>query len=278
MIVLGTGTDEALSAAMQANPELADRLRNAMPKAKALPPQVTAEMAATQGAATQVPICTAVNGYGDTACTANSASNAVWHASDIRRLAIHSTARRDDASPCTAYAGANLHRAQGTRTEPEKRGKTGSTAESVAGMTGTTTLGTAIGGKDGVRGTATHAMTGDWDDHQSRPQGSQAQPNWHDATESAPHVDVQREGWQWSFQLDERILRSKRNRPYYRNRKTCKFLCAIPCTATQCNHIRPPCNYTIQNPDDDRHIGHLCSYCRQELERRKAQHEARNDP
>ena len=44
-----------------------------------------------------------------------------------------------------------------------------------------------------------------WDNHQSPPRGSRAQPNWHDPTESAPHVDVQRDGWQWSYQLDEAL-------------------------------------------------------------------------
>ena len=117
-----------------------------------------------------------------------------------------------------------------------------------------------------------------WDDRQSPPRGSRAQPNWHDPTESAPHVDVQRDGWQWSYQLDEAIMHSSRGRPYYKNRKSGKFLCAIQCTATHCNHMRPACNFSIRDPENDNHGGHLCSYCRQELEWRKARHEAGLDP
>ena len=95
-----------------------------------------------------------------------------------------------------------------------------------------------------------------------------------------PHrtlVDVQAEGWQWSYQLDEKILHSTRGRPYYKSRKTGKFLCAIQCTATHCNNMRPACNYSIRDPENDHHNGHLCSYCRQELEWKKAQHRARQD-
>ena len=54
MIVLGSCSDDAVAAALQANPELADRLRTAMPKAKAPPPQVLAEMAAAQVPIAQV--------------------------------------------------------------------------------------------------------------------------------------------------------------------------------------------------------------------------------
>ena len=44
MILLGTCSDEEVSSALLANPELADRLRTAMPKSKAPPPQVLAEL------------------------------------------------------------------------------------------------------------------------------------------------------------------------------------------------------------------------------------------
>ena len=59
----------------------------------------------------------------------------------------------------------------------------------------------------------------------SHPGGRQAQPDFHNPTEAAPHIDVQTEGWQWSYLLDEPILHSARGRPYYRNRKSGKFMC-----------------------------------------------------
>ena len=79
------------------------------------------------------------------------------------------------------------------------------------------------------------------------------------------------------YQLDEKILRSARGHPYYKSRKTGKFLCAIQCMATQCNNMRPPCNFSIQDPEDDHRTGHPFSYCRQELEWRRAQQRARQD-
>ena len=79
--------------------------------------------------------------------------------------------------------------------------------------------------------------------------------------------------------LDDRILRSSRGRPFYKSRKTGKFLRAIQCTATHCNNTRPPCNFSIRDPEADNHSGHLCSYCRQELEWKRAQqHNSQNDP
>ena len=147
--------------------------------------------------------------------------------------------------------------------------------ETAAGMTiGGTALHSAIGGT----GAATTLAGGAGDAHQSPPRGRQAQPRWRDATEAAQHVDVQADGWQWSsYQLDEQILRSTRGPPYYKSRKTGKFLRAIQCTATQCNNMQPPCNFSIRGPEDDHHTGHLCSYCRQELEWRRAQQRAHQD-
>ena len=152
----------------------------------------------------------------------------------------------------------------GAKTALATHGKTtASKAQTDHGTAGTMTPGTATGGKVGEIGAAVtdgagHSQTG--------------------TTESAPHVDVQRDGWQWSYQLDEAIMRSSRGRPYYKSRKSGKFLCAIQCTATHCNHMRPACNFSIRDPENDNHGGHLCSYCRQDLEwRKKKKHGARPD-
>ena len=78
--------------------------------------------------------------------------------------------------------------------------------------------GTATGGAAEIAHSNARDDRWGWDDSVP-PRGGQAQPIWHDPTEAAQHVDVQKEGWQWSYLLDEPILHSKRGRPYYRNRK-----------------------------------------------------------
>ena len=248
-VILRSCTDEDIAAALQRNPELAAGLVGGI-----------------------VQHCTAScrSGHCHSPTTADTAGNAIWHAPKVREPATQCTAHRIDAGAGTACSNARSCRTATAdfavpvrgRDVPRHQSRARSQAASGAwhlDRAGNSWQDDRSQSRDrawqswhddswhgnwwhGWRNWQSNDRWG-WDDRQSPPRGSRAQPDWHDPTEAAPHVDVQRDGWQWSFQLDEAILHSKRGRPYYRSRKSRKFLCAMQCTATHCNHMRPACNF-----------------------------------
>ena len=75
----------------------------------------------------------------------------------------------------------------------------------------------------------------------SRPRA--AQPDWRNSNEvnHAPRGDVQREGWQWPFLLDEKILRSKTVDPIMSTKKRRPY--ALSCAATQIAIFNSGCRF-----------------------------------
>ena len=140
-----------------------------------------------------------------------------------RHLARHSrqmiSQSPSEAGTCRTATGERAARPQlelGTKTALAIHSKTiVREAETAHGTAGRTTPGTATSGTAMTAGGGTITR------------GSRAHPDWHDSTESAPHVDVQRAGWQWSFQLDETILHSKGGATPLPQQEIRKFLCAI---------------------------------------------------
>ena len=273
-LILNSCNDAEIAAALQSNPELFARLQN-LPKAKAPPAQVLAEMASSTAAQPssigvamppplQVPQALQMGVLPTFSHIQLSPSGSCQYQ---HRLQL---AKAPQPRRCQLHRSPAQHPLRLRILRSQLQAKTYRTVKAGPASWHSNWW-------QGWRDWHSSDRRG-WDDHQSPPRGSRAQPNWQDPTKSAPHVDVQRDGWQWSYQLDEAIMHSSRGRPYYKSRKSGKFLCAIQCTVTHCNHMRPACNFSIRDPENDNHGGHLCSYCRQDLEWRKARHEAGLDP